>query len=61
MSFAELVVFIVIASLVYVLLSPLQKRLQATFYRMLRGQRGRSRETIDINKYEKKENRSGQS
>ncbi len=59
MSFAEVIIFILLGIGVFYILSPLQKRLEAYFYRLFRGQRGRSKETIDINNYVKRENRDG--
>jgi hypothetical protein len=56
MTFAELFLFVAGVALLFRLLRPLQRRLEARLYRALSSRRPRtSRHIIDITEYDKKE------
>lgn len=56
MTFAEILLFIAVAALLYCLMRPLQRRLEARFYKFFRSKsRHKEKPIIDITDYSKKD------
>jgi hypothetical protein len=55
MTFAEITILVVVASVIYLLLKPLQQQLEKRLYRFFRSKfKGGSKTVIDITDYSKK-------
>ena len=60
MTFAEIVVFVLLVTVIGFIFSPLQKRLETRIYKMLRNKRSGPGRIVDITDYTKKDKPDGQ-
>jgi hypothetical protein len=59
MTFVELFIFVLVGVMMYFLLAPLRRRLEASLYRIFRSKmRGRPGRVIDITDYSKKDKKN---
>jgi hypothetical protein len=56
MTFAEIVFFVLLSAGVFILLKPLQRKLESYFYKMLRSKKSAQGSVINITNYKKKDN-----